>query len=95
MNVFTELEDHPGYYTFKCPACKNAHYVNTNPEFGIVWQFNRDLAKPTVSPSIFVNASGTNSTVPKCHSFIKEGKIQFLNDCTHDLAGKTIDLTEI
>jgi len=30
-----------------------------------------------------------------CHSFIRDGKIQFLNDCTHKLAGKTIDLFEI
>lgn len=30
-----------------------------------------------------------------CHSFIREGKIQFLNDCTHELAGKTVELTDI
>ncbi len=29
-----------------------------------------------------------------CHSFIKDGKIQYLSDCTHDLAGKTIELGE-
>ncbi|AQX08019.1 DUF6527 family protein [Elizabethkingia ursingii] len=95
MNVFAEVEDHPGYYIFKCPGCGLAHYVNTNPEFGIVWQFNGNLVKPTISPSLFVNASGLNPTTPKCHSFIKEGKIEFLNDCTHELAGKIIDLTEI
>lgn len=27
-----------------------------------------------------------------CHSFITDGKIQFLNDCTHKLAGQTVDL---
>lgn len=30
-----------------------------------------------------------------CHSFVKDGKIQYLNDCTHDLAGKTIELEEM
>lgn len=30
-----------------------------------------------------------------CHSFVREGKIQFLNDCTHKLAGQTVDLIEI
>ena len=30
-----------------------------------------------------------------CHSFIRDGKIQFLNDCTHEYAGKTIELPEI
>jgi hypothetical protein len=31
----------------------------------------------------------------RCHSFIIDGRIQFLNDCTHELAGQTIDLPEI
>lgn len=30
-----------------------------------------------------------------CHSFVTDGKIQFLGDCTHILAGKTVDLPEI
>lgn len=27
-----------------------------------------------------------------CHSFITDGKIQYLSDCTHELAGQTIEL---
>lgn len=27
-----------------------------------------------------------------CHSFVRDGKIQFLNDCSHHLAGHTVDL---
>lgn len=27
-----------------------------------------------------------------CHSFITDGQIQFLGDCTHELAGKTVPL---
>lgn len=30
-----------------------------------------------------------------CHSFITDGKIQFLGDCTHELAGKTVDMLDI
>ena len=30
-----------------------------------------------------------------CHSFVTDGRIQFLSDCTHDLAGKTIDMLEV
>ena len=30
-----------------------------------------------------------------CHSYITDGKIMFLNDCTHSLAGQTVDLPEI
>ncbi len=28
-----------------------------------------------------------------CHSFVRDGQIQFLGDCTHALAGKTVSLT--
>ena len=28
----------------------------------------------------------------QCHSFITDGKIQFLGDCTHALAGETVEL---
>lgn len=27
-----------------------------------------------------------------CHSFVREGKIQFLSDCSHTLAGTTVEL---
>ena len=29
-----------------------------------------------------------------CHSFVTDGRIQFLGDCTHHLAGQTVDLPE-
>ncbi len=34
-----------------------------------------------------------NSSI--CHSFITNGRIQFLSDCTHALAGQTVDLPEL
>lgn len=30
-----------------------------------------------------------------CHSFVTDGMIQFLSDCTHALAGHTVPLPEI
>jgi hypothetical protein len=30
----------------------------------------------------------------RCHSFVRNGAIQFLPDCTHALAGKTVRLEE-
>ena len=30
-----------------------------------------------------------------CHSFVTDGKIQFLGDCTHHLKGQTVELPEI
>ena len=29
-----------------------------------------------------------------CHSFVTDGRIQFLGDCTHKLAGQTVDLPD-
>ena len=31
----------------------------------------------------------------RCHSFVTDGRIQFLADCTHALAGHNIELPEI
>ena len=28
----------------------------------------------------------------RCHTFVTDGRIQYLSDCTHHLAGQTIDL---
>lgn len=57
------------------------------------WKFNGDVLSPTFSPSILTttppNEAGDNY---RSHSFIRCGKIQYLNDCTHEFAGKTIDL---
>ena len=30
--------------------------------------------------------------IRRCHSFVRDGQIQFLGDCTHALAGKTVPL---
>lgn len=30
-----------------------------------------------------------------CHSFVRDGRIQFLSDCTHALAGQTVDLPDM
>lgn len=30
-----------------------------------------------------------------CHSFVTDGKIRFLGDCTHELAGQTVELPDL
>lgn len=36
-----------------------------------------------------------NKTVtPRCHTFIRDGKIEFLGDCEHALAGQTVPMIE-
>jgi hypothetical protein len=31
----------------------------------------------------------------RCHSFVTDGRIRFLSDCSHALAGQTVDLPNI
>jgi hypothetical protein len=32
---------------------------------------------------------------PRCHSWVKNGEIQFLSDCDHALAGQTVPLPAV
>jgi len=54
------------------------------------WTWNGDLEKPTLKPSIL--SRGHDFT---CHSFVNDGRIQFLGDCTHEFANQTLDLLEV
>lgn len=78
-------------YTHYCLGCKSYHGIWTEvPNIkGAKWRFTGDLEKPTFSPSISIS-KGENH--PKCHYFIKDGKIEYLNDCTHELKGQTIEM---
>jgi hypothetical protein len=40
------------------------------------------------------NGEPFDSIPTVCHSFVKDGKIQYLNDSTHDLLGQTVDLLD-
>lgn len=61
------------------------------------WGFNGDYDCPTFTPSLNTWWGGEGSGIPlhRCHSFITDGKIQFLGDCTHELVGQTVDLPEL
>lgn len=82
---------------FWCVGCDEFHQISTTK-----WEFNGDFVKPTFSPSYLTwvdpNPKADPIKFPKfysgfrCHSFIRDGRIQYLDDCTHELAGKTIDI---
>ena len=57
------------------------------------WGFNGNVDAPTFTPSVLVRYSWSDG--PRvCHSFVTDGRIQFLGDCTHNLAGQTVDLPD-
>lgn len=80
---------------FHCPGCGYAHYLPVRPtENRPSWDFNGDYDNPTFSPSILMTTTYNGEDV-RCHSFVTDGKIQFLSDCTHALAGQTIELPDL
>lgn len=111
-----------GNVSFKCPGCRLSHVLPIEGN-GTTWQFNGDVDKPTLSPSILArggccyepdwhqhekrydpDGDGCDKGNPDedgismchvCHSFVRDGMIEFLGDCTHALAGKTVELSEV
>lgn len=76
-------------FTFWCEGCEGYHGVwvfKPNEITNAKWSWNGNLIHPTFSPSLVINGKY------KCHSFIRDGYIQYLTDCTHSLAGQTIQL---
>ena len=82
------------YIAFYCRGCHARHSVKSSGA-GLGWEFNGDTIKPTITPSIMVNRARKNKLNHVCHSFVTDGKIQYLSDCTHRFAGQTVDLPEI
>lgn len=98
-----------GQVLFWCPGCREAHCVGVKPPARLVWGFNGSGDAPTFSPSVLVRGGGpltdderqramAGERIKKpervCHSFVTDGRIQFLGDCTHPLAGQTVDLPD-
>jgi hypothetical protein len=97
----TKTDD--GMLIFYCEGCEQCHGVDSK------WSFNGDSDNPTFTPSILVRGTqritdeehdlimAGQHVEPRpfvCHSFVTDGKIQYLNDCTHSLAGQTIELKD-
>lgn len=76
-------------YAIRCPGCGFAHVFDAR------WKFNGDLDAPTFEGSMLVHRSRAwpaEHAHGRCHSFVRAGSIQFLADCDHALAGKTVKL---
>ena len=84
---------------FECPGCGENHGFPVDGSRG--WSWNGDVDRPTITPSILARghkfvSEDSDDTIPYiCHSFVTDGRIQFLSDCTHANAGQTVDLLEV
>jgi hypothetical protein len=100
--------DFPDYSTLTlwCPGCQIGHTISVGGVE--TWTWDGDRERPTISPSILAwprdtlidrglegDALTDRSNVrrlPRCHSFVRLGRWEFLGDSEHDLAGQTVDV---
>lgn len=89
-----------GCLRFFCPGCDQSHVIRT--EGPGRWSWNGSLDRPTFAPSVLTWIDPDPQAQPgryrdgfRCHSFVTDGRIRFLDDCTHALVGQTVDLPEI
>lgn len=73
---------------------------------GARWAFDGSVECPTITPSInewwgpipgqfrVPREDGSDGSFGRNHYFITAGSIQFLGDCTHEWAGKTLALPD-
>lgn len=89
-NKFTIAKTSWGHkYFFWCIACDTHHIFDVRSDGKRPnWSFNGDLNNPTFSPSLLYPER-------KCHLFLENGKIKYLSDCSHKLAGQTVDMVPV
>lgn len=95
------------HHKFWCTGCASMHVVSANPG---VWTWNGDVDRPTIRASVLVTgyqqlteqeydavlAGGkVERRDLRCHSFVTDGRIEYLSDCTHSLAGQTVNMEDV
>ncbi len=82
--------------SFWCPGCEEMHMIVVErwSGQGPVWGWDGNIVAPTFSPSIRCYRDLPTGNI-LCHSFIRNGRIEFLGDCTHSLKGQTVDLPDL
>jgi len=86
MNPKIYVDDN-GTKLFNCPGCEMTH------SFDDRWKWNNSVGKPTFTPSLLVRYNH-GDTQHRCHSFVTDGLIKFLRDCTHRLAGEDVEIPD-
>lgn len=90
-----------------CPGCGESHQIAVGDGPGPRWGWNGNAERPTFTPSVLVTGIRrlTDEEVDRirsgelvqpeevrCHSFVVDGQMQMLADCTHALAGQTVPI---
>jgi hypothetical protein len=90
-------------YVHWCPGCEEVHGIRTEgTRPPALWGFDRNFESPSFDPSVnitwgkYADPAGdwNEDESGRCHYFIRGGQIQFCQDSTHALSGKTVPLPE-
>lgn len=81
----------PGCYEHFCPGCGCAHRleIGARGPDGRKLGFDGDIYTPGFEPEVVV-LEGRRV----CRYLLRGGRLFFADDCTHALAGKTVDLPD-
>ncbi|HSW90015.1 MAG TPA: DUF6527 family protein [Patescibacteria group bacterium] len=100
-SLLLNVDDHGIKYqslAFVCPGCSlfggsGLHIlpVNTDQK-SPAWDWDGNTEQPTISPSIL---TGKDDDAHRCHSFLTAGVFNFLDDCTHDLKGQSVQMPDL
>ena len=97
-----------GLVGFMCPGCKEMHQLRVEGEgsWGFNGDYDRPTFTPSVLVRFkqierdergewtgeWVRDATGNPLDSVCHSFVTDGHIRFLEDCTHELRGQVVPL---
>lgn len=98
-----------GQMAFFCPACKTSHFVIVDGTRGWSWNGDGNAPTFSPSILVRTGHYAPNHeglcwcgmedkshgfSCFQCHSYVEDGKIRYLNDCSHNLAGQTVPLPD-
>lgn len=85
-----------------CPGCEEAHAPDVAGEDGRpepCWEWNGATDETfSIEPSLLTWTGDRDNPEPgdrRCHSFIRNGQWQFLEDSTHKLRGQTVPMVPV
>jgi hypothetical protein len=97
--------DRGQWFSVWCEGCQCGHpfrVKSTLPEKSGFddpnWSFNGNHDSPTFRPSLLNrvrNVEKPDTFESVCHLHVTDGNVEFLNDCSHVMAGKTVPMSNI
>lgn len=90
-------EGQPAVFCRPCGVFHEFHLGPSENVHGHCWIWNGDRYKPTFWPAVYTKVARRlglpdESDIVICHAEVKDGRIIYYQDSTHELSGQTVDL---